>query len=95
MASTSRETRSRHRIEMRVTPDQEALIREAADLAHETVTSFVLNTATERARKLLDARRTVTLPSEAFDRFYAALDEPEAIVPELVELLRAEPLPRS
>jgi uncharacterized protein (DUF1778 family) len=94
MASTSRETHRRHRIEMRITPDQEALIREAADLTHETVTSFVLNTATERARKLLDARRTVTLPNEAFDRFYAALDEPEAIVPELVELLRAEPLPR-
>lgn len=80
---------------MRITPDQEALIREAAGLAHETVTAFVLSTATERARKLLDARRTVTLPNETFDRFYEALDEPETVVPELVELLRAEPLPRS
>lgn len=80
---------------MRVTPDQEAVIREAADLAHETVTAFVLATATERAREVLEARRTATLPNEAFDRFYAALDEPEKVVPELVELLRAEPLPRS
>lgn len=80
---------------MRVTPDQEALIREAADLAQETLTTFVLGTATERARKLLDARRTVTLENDEFDRFYAALDEPETVVPELVELLRAEPLPRA
>lgn len=80
---------------MRITPDQEALIREAAGLAHETVTAFVLSTVTERARKLLDARRTVTLPNETFDRFYEALDEPETVVPQLVELLRAEPLPRS
>jgi uncharacterized protein (DUF1778 family) len=95
MASTSQGTNRRRRIEMRVTPDQEAVIREAADLAHETVTAFVLATATERAREVLEARRTATLPNEAFDRFYAALDEPEKVVPELVELLRAEPLPRS
>lgn len=94
MASIPRETTRRHRLEMRVAPDQEALIREAADLAHETVTAFVLGTATERARRLLDAQRTATLPTESFDRFYAALDEPEAAVPELVELLRSEPLPR-
>jgi len=77
-----------------VTPDQEALIREAAALAHETVTTFMLTTATARAGKLLEARRTVTLPNEVFDRFYAALDEPGTAVPELVELLRTEPLPR-
>lgn len=79
---------------MRVTPDQEALIRMAAELANETVTTFLLTTATERARGLLEARRAVTLPNEAFDRFYDALDAPPAPVPELIELLRAEPLRR-
>lgn len=78
-----------------MTADQEALIRHAASLANETVTAFVLGTATERATKLVEAQRTVTLPNETFDRFYAALDDPAAIVPELVELFRAEPLPRS
>ena len=43
----------------------------------------------------MDAQRTVTLPNDTFDRFYAALDEPAAIVPELVSLLQSEPLPRS
>jgi uncharacterized protein (DUF1778 family) len=95
MAATPDDTVRRHRIEVRVTADQEALIRHAASLAHETVTAFVLGTATERARKLVEAQRTVTLPNETFDRFYAALDEPAAIVPELVTLLRSEPLPRT
>lgn len=80
---------------MRITPDQEAMIREAAGLAQQTVTAFVLGTATERARTLLDAQRTVTLPNDVFDRFYATLDDPATVAPELVDLLRAEPLPRS
>jgi uncharacterized protein (DUF1778 family) len=95
MTSTSGRTGRRHRIEVRVTPDQEALIRHAASLANETVTAFVLGTATDRARSLIEAERTVTLPNDAFDRFYAAIDEPGTIVPELVALLRSEPLPRS
>jgi uncharacterized protein (DUF1778 family) len=94
MAATPHGTARRHRIEVRVTADQEALIRHAASLAGETVTAFVLGTATARATKLVEAQRTVTLPNETFDQFYAALDDPATIVPELVELFRAEPLPR-
>lgn len=93
MTSTSESGTRRHRIEVRVTPEQEALIREAAQLEHETVTAFVLTTATDRARRLLDQRRTMTLPNEDFDRFFAALDEPETVVPELVDLFRTEQLP--
>jgi uncharacterized protein (DUF1778 family) len=85
----------RHRIEVRVTADQAALIRQAASLTDESVTGFVLGTATARARKVVEAQRTVTLPKETFDRFYAALDEPATIVPELVALFGAEPLSRS
>jgi len=94
VTETTREPTRRHRLEVRVTPEQEALIRQAADLEHETVTSFVLDTATERAWRVLKAHSTVTLSNEAFDRFYAALDEPANQVPELVELFRSAPLPR-
>jgi uncharacterized protein (DUF1778 family) len=94
VTETTREPTRRHRLEVRVTPEQEALIRQAADLEHETVTSFVLDTATERARRVLKAHSTVTLSNEAFDRFYAALDKPANQVPELVELFRSAPLPR-
>jgi uncharacterized protein (DUF1778 family) len=95
MAETSQQPSRRHRLEVRVTPEQEALIRQAADLEHETVTSFVLETATERARRVLKAHSTVTLSNEAFDRFYAALDQPAKEVPELVELFRSKPISRA
>jgi uncharacterized protein (DUF1778 family) len=95
MSTTPHDTARRHRIELRVSADQEALIRHAASLANQTVTAFVRGTATERATKLVEAQRTVTLENETFDRFYAALDDPATIVPELVELFRAEPLSRS
>jgi len=94
MTSIKQTRGRRHRIEVRVTPDQEALIRHAASLADQSVTAFVLGTATERARKLIEAQRTVTLPNETFDRFYAALDQPGRIVPELVTLLGSGPIVR-
>ena len=77
-----------------MTAEQDALIREAADLEHESVTAFVLETATARARKVLEAQHTITVANEAFDRFYAALDGPGTPVPELVELFGAPPIPR-
>jgi uncharacterized protein (DUF1778 family) len=92
MVRTASESGRRHRIEVRVTAEQEALIRQAADLEHETVTTFVLETATERARGILKASSTVTLENEAFDRFYAALDDSAEVVPELVRLFGEAPV---
>lgn len=94
MARTTEAPKQRHRLEVRVTPEQDALIRQAADLEHESVTSFVLDTVTERARRVIETQSTITLANEAFDRFYATLDEPEVIVPALAELFRTPPLPR-
>lgn len=78
----------RHRIEVRVSPEQDALIRAAADLEDTTVTSFVLDSVTARARKVVEDHRDITLSNEAFDRFIAELDKPAEVVPELVELFR-------
>lgn len=78
----------RHRIEVRVTPEQDALIRQAADLEDTTVTAFVLDTVTSRARKLLKQNHDLVLSNEAFDQFIAELDKPAEVVPELVELFR-------
>lgn len=78
----------RHRLEMRVTPEQEALIRHAAELEGTTVTTFVLDTATAQASSVIEAHRDLVLPNDAFDRFLAELDKPAAAVPALVELFR-------
>ena len=79
-------TARRHRLEVRVTPEQDALIRQAADLQDTSVTAFVLDTVTRRARKVLKDHDTIVLSNETFDRFLTALDEPAEAVPELVEL---------
>ncbi|WP_137122756.1 type II toxin-antitoxin system TacA family antitoxin [Segeticoccus rhizosphaerae] len=81
----------RHRLEVRVTPEQDALIREAADLEHATVTSFLLDTVTARAASVIEQRRDVTLSNEAFDRFMAELDKPATAVAELRDLFQRHP----
>ncbi len=83
--ATPTNTRTR-RIDVRVTDAQDAVIREAAALAGETVTSFLLTAAEERARELLDERRHLTMSKTAFRALTDSLDEPGQAVPELVEL---------
>ncbi len=81
----------RHRLEVRVSPEQEALIRHAAELKGTTVTTFVLDTVTTQASSVIEAHQDLVLPNETFDRFFAELDRPAAPVPELVELFRSHP----
>lgn len=81
----------RHRLEVRVTPEQDALIRQAADLEDTTVTAFVLDTVTSRAKRLVKQRQDVVLSNQAFDRFIAELDRPATPVPELVDLFQNNP----
>lgn len=81
----------RHRLEVRVTPDQDALIRQAADLEDTTVTAFVLDTVTARAKRVVRQHQDLVLSNEAFDRFIAELDRPAKPVPELVKLFKRHP----
>jgi uncharacterized protein (DUF1778 family) len=89
--ATPANTRTR-RIDVRVTDAQDAVIREAAALAGETVTSFLLTAAEERARELLDERRHLTMSNTAFRALTESLDEPGQPVPQLVELFDLPPL---
>jgi len=81
----------RHRLEVRVSPEQDALIRQAAELEATTVSAFVLETVTARAKRVIKERQDVVLSGEAFDRFLAELDKPAEPVPELVELFGRNP----
>lgn len=81
----------RHRLEVRVTPEQDALIRQAADLEDTTVTAFVLETVTGRARRVLKQHQDLVLSNEVFDRFITELDKPATSVPKLVELFKKNP----
>jgi uncharacterized protein (DUF1778 family) len=81
----------RHRLEVRVTPEQDALIRQAADLEDTTVTAFLLDTVTARARGVVRKHQDLLLSGPAFDSFIAELDKPATPVPELVELFEEHP----
>ncbi|MEJ7764392.1 MAG: DUF1778 domain-containing protein [Acidimicrobiales bacterium] len=81
----------RHRLEVRISPEQDALIRQAGDLEDSTVTAFVLDTVTSKARRVVKQHQDILLSNEAFDRFIAELDKPAKQVPELLELFEKHP----
>ncbi|MCA1847248.1 MAG: DUF1778 domain-containing protein [Actinobacteria bacterium] len=91
MTDAAFEAPRRHRLEVRVTPEQDALIRQAADLEDTTVSAFVLETVTAKAKRVIRQRQDLVLSAEAFDRFIAELDRPAEVVPELVDLFRRNP----
>ena len=81
----------RQRLEMRVTPQQDAVIRQAARLENTTVTAFVLDTVTARAHKVIRKHADLVLSNAAFDRFIAELDKPAQVVPQLAKLFERNP----
>ena len=64
------------RIELRAEPEREERIRYAAALSHQSVSSFVLDAASDRADEFI-AESTVTVVSdEYFDALLDALERP-------------------
>ena len=74
-----------------MTPEQDALIRQAADLEETTVTAFVLETVTSRAKRVVKQHQDLILTNERFDRFLLELDKPAKPIAELVELFEQNP----
>ena len=63
---------------MRLSTDQEVLLRAASALVGESMTAFVLGAATERANELLDRANRIEITRPAFDRFMTTLYRPTA-----------------
>ena len=79
---------------MRVSDRQERVLRAAADLSGETLTGFVLSVATERAEEVLERTQRISVSSESFKRFVAALDAPPGEMPTLRRYARKRsPIP--
>jgi uncharacterized protein (DUF1778 family) len=74
-----------NRIEARVAPERADRIRHAAELVHQSVSSFVIDAAEEKAERIILDQRETTVPSSFFDELLAALDEPATAVPALQE----------
>ena len=74
---------------MRITPDQDALIRDAAAVTGQSLTEFVTTAAVARAEDTLADRRVFRLDDAAWTEFADLLDRPAQRIPELVRLLNS------
>ena len=67
------------RLEARLTATQRKQIEQAAALAGESVSSFVVLAALDRADILVRERASTVVPAAYFDQLIATLDEPEHV----------------
>ncbi|HTA32452.1 MAG TPA: DUF1778 domain-containing protein [Solirubrobacteraceae bacterium] len=65
------------RLEARLTSTERKQIEQAAALAGESVSSFVVFAALGRADSLVREQASTVIPADYFDRLVASLDEPE------------------
>lgn len=76
------------RVNLRLSPEALEMIRAAASVQEQDLTSFVLGAAMERARAVLAEDRILQLTSREVSQLERALDsEPEAI-PQLRAMIR-------
>lgn len=66
----------RARIEVRLTASQKAQIRQAAALRAQSLSEFVLASATDAARRIIDERSSIMLTAEEQAAFVASLLRP-------------------
>jgi uncharacterized protein (DUF1778 family) len=64
------------RIELRAEPVVEERLRAAAGLTRQSLSSFVLDAAAERADRVIAEAATTVVPTDFFDALYASLAEP-------------------
>ena len=88
LATNNRRDAKVERLELRTSPRQAAVIRQAATIAEKTVTAFVLDAATLEAQRALADRHVFRLDPVRWQRFVNALDRPTKGKHRLRELMR-------
>ncbi len=71
------------RVEARLSPEQRTRIEQAAGYAGESMSTFMVSAAVDRAEELIAARTATVVPSAYFDQLLAALDAPAEPSPRL------------
>ncbi len=71
------------RVEARLSREQLNRIEQAADFAGESMSSFIVAAAVDRAEELIAAHTATVVPSDYFDQLLAALDDPPEPSPHL------------
>ena len=65
------------RLEARLTRTQRKRIEQAATLAGEPVSAFVILAALDRAETVVSEQASTVVPADYFDRLLSTLDEPD------------------
>lgn len=76
------------KLDLRLTPDAKETLKEAAAIAHRSISEFVLESALAKANETLAERRTFVLEPERWKAFLAALDAPPCNLPRMARLLK-------
>ncbi|MDU2938058.1 MAG: DUF1778 domain-containing protein [Enterobacteriaceae bacterium] len=64
------------RIDLRLSDDDKGMIEEAAVLTNQTITQFMLRSASERAAQVIEQHRRMVLNDESWARVMDALSNP-------------------
>ncbi len=74
------------RLGLRTTPQQEAVLRRAAEVAHKSLTDFILDSACRAAEQTLLDQRLLMVSGEAYSAFAGLLERPARHNPGLRDL---------
>ncbi|MBS1204517.1 MAG: toxin-antitoxin system, antitoxin component [Proteobacteria bacterium] len=68
----------KQRIDLRLTDEDKKMIEEAAAMTNQTVTQFLVNSASERAAEVIEQHRRLILSVESWNRVMDAIENPPA-----------------
>ena len=73
---TMTQTRS-EQVSLRVPPATKHILQQAASIAGQSLTDFMVATSAEKARQIVEQHRVVIMGQSAYDTFVTALDDRE------------------
>lgn len=76
MAAASTATNRSARLGLRATPEQEAVLRRAAEVAHKSLTDFILDSACQAAEQTLLDQRLFMVSGNQYQALLDLLDRP-------------------
>ena len=91
MPPSSASTRSA-RLGLRGTPEQETVLRRAAEVAHKSLTDFILDAAYQAAEQTLLNQRLFMVSGSQYQALLDMLDRPESDNPGLAHLFSRQPV---
>ncbi len=91
MTQTTTTTRSA-RLGLRATPEQEAVLRRAAEVSHKSLTDFILDAAYQAAEQALLDQRLFVVSGSQYQALLEMLDRPESKNAGLADLFSRKPV---